>query len=104
MISVFTPAIDIALFVLISSVAMYVMYDVVFKRDIAQAMVIDIKFSLARLLLITTNYAYTNTTIELYGQHLSWFWWYILVSVVVDTSLFFLYKWYYAIGWQDFGS
>lgn len=97
----FSPLVDIVLIGLVFNLAAYMAYARWFGREFNKIASVDFRLSLAELLLVVANYAGSGVIVAIGSLETSWLWWYVIVSIPIELSFFFAYKWYFGLSWSD---
>lgn len=97
----FSPLVDIVLISLLFNVFAYVAYARLYGREFNKIASVDLRLSIAELLLVIANYANSGTVVTVWGQEFSWVWWYVIISIPLEIIFFFAYKWYFSLSWTD---
>ncbi|MFW0871256.1 MAG: hypothetical protein ACKKL4_02265 [Patescibacteria group bacterium] len=100
-VEIFNPALDIVLISLLFNLVAYFAYAQLYGKEFSKIASVDLRLSLAEILIIIANYAHSGVVITLGGIELSWIWWYILISIPIELGFFFAYKWYFNLSWEE---
>lgn len=100
-VTLISPLVDIVLVSVVFNVAAYGAYAYIYKREFAKIASVDIRLSIAELLLVIANYAGSGAVIGLWGYEISWWLWYIIVSIPVEIIFFMAYKYYFGLSWEE---
>jgi amino acid transporter len=98
-----TPAIDMIIALLAIYAVLYYLYIRIYKKDLKGIYSVDIKVSLTLLLLVIALYYDSGMTMNLVGLEVGWLAFFILISFMIETLFFLLYRRVVGLSWKQVG-
>lgn len=96
------PYLDIVLISIGFNIFAYAMYAYLYKREFVKIASVDLRLSIAELLLVIAIYAPGGVIVSVpYIGDMAWWMWYIIISIPIEIIFFFAYKNYFNLSWDD---
>jgi len=89
---IFSPAIDMLIFLSVFYALLYVLYARIYAKDIIGIYRVDIKITALLFVLAFLVYGGTEVSQDFFGYEINWFWIFVLLSTALESLMFLVYK------------